>query len=325
MNDTIEKILEEKYPEYKLLPIVNDINADENPREDFWNNLSTIETYDINAQYLKVIGNAKYDYLMCWEPGRLDDENESIFDYPSLYEFDYKWWEFQKEAEYKNLEDLKDWMEKGSEYWTPERVAESINRVEERYADGYSIYCSGDWFRMIENDTFLYSQIISAKWFIYYELEQYIDNLQEKLLPYSLNEDDYDFETLLNEDDPTKRYKANGRELELESLKKLIGKYLNTSLLPLIEKFMKTKNFNGFGFRFDRGYDRSDPKNFDPFTDFIFWDEDSLKSVRLTNFLEDFSKIRQDDALLLEFIESIKKQVKKDFMDIYNDNASRFL
>ena len=325
MNDSIEKILEDNYPEYKLLPIIDDINAEENPREDFWDNLTSIETYDINAQYLKEIGNEKYDYIMCWEPGRLDDENESFFDYPTLYEFDYKWWEFQKEAEYEAVEDCKKWMEQGSEHWTPERVARSINRLEEKFADGYSMYCSGDWFRMIDNGVFLYAQIISAKWFIYYELENYVSELQDELLPYSLNQDDYDFQELLNEDDPTKKYKANGRELELEALQELIRDYESNGLINLIDKSMTEENFQGAGFRFDRNYDREDPKNFDPFTDFIFWDEDSLKAVRPTDFLEDFSKIRADGSMLIDFIDDIRKQVKIDFMEFYNANSSRFI
>jgi len=53
MREEIETILENKYPEYKLLPIVDDITAEENPREDFWDNLSSKEMYDVNAEVLK--------------------------------------------------------------------------------------------------------------------------------------------------------------------------------------------------------------------------------------------------------------------------------
>jgi len=326
MTDILEKILEEKYPEYAKLPIVDDIHADENPRDDFWSDLTEQDTYDVNAEFLKRTGNPKYDYLTCWEPGRLDDEKEALFDYPTLYEFDLEWWKFQKQAQYDSVEECRQWMEKGSEHWTPEKVANSINSLEEQYKDGYSIYCSGDWFRMIDNGVFLYAQIISAKWYIYYELERTISNLQDDMLPYSLNEEDMSFEELLNEDDPEKKYKADGREKELNTLQEAIRKYEGQPLIDLIDNEISNHSeLSGVTFRFDRGYVETETEKFDPFTDFIFWDEQSLKAVRTKHFLEDIKEVSEPNSIMTKIIETLKEAVKKDFMVFYDENKSRYL
>ena len=321
MNTIIETILEEKYPEYKQLPIVEDLDAD-NPREDFWDNLSEKEVYDINKEYLEKIANPEYDYLMCWEPGRLNDD-EKITDFSSLYEFDYDWWEYQKKARYDSLEEYKEWMEKGSEHWTPERVATIINELNAEYENGYSIYCTGDWIRLIEDGIFRYAQIISAKWFIYYRLESLISDLQDKYLPYSLNEDDMDFTQLLNETDPTKKYKANGRELELESLQEKIRDYERKQLETIIDNEMKKYNFSGKVFREDKGYDAG--KDFDPFTSYIFWDEQSLKNINPKSFVKDIKANLENIDKLESIIKDLGNIVEDDFMSFYNANRARYL
>lgn len=322
MNDIIEKILEDKYPAYKLLPIVDDINVDENPRDDFWSDLNEKESYDINAEFLRQTGDPKYNYLTCWEPGRIDDEKETLFDYPTFYEFDVSWWEFQKEAQYESVEDCKKWMETGSEHWTPERVAKSVNDLEEKYATGYEMYCSGDWFRLIENDTFIYGQVISAKWYLYFHLEMFISELQDSLIPYSLNEKDHDFQTLLNLDDPEKKYLAEGREKELDTLQDAVRKYEGEPLLEAISMVIDKYDYSGGTFRYDKGYGK---EKFDPFTDYIFWDEQSLKNVRTTHFVNDFKENLQDSAVLDKIIVEIEEIVKEDFMGIYNVNRARYI
>ena len=325
MNEKIEQILEDKYPEYKKLPIVTDINADENPREDFWDDLTEHETYDVNAEFLRQTGNSEYNYLTCWEPGRLDDEKESLFDYPTFYEFDVAWWQYQKDARYESVNDYKKWMEEGSDHWTPEKVAKIINDLEDEYSKGYSIYCSGDWFRLIEDGVFIYAQVISAKWYMFYELENYISDLQNALLPYNLN-DDLDFGVLLNEDDPEKKYKANGREKELDELQTLIHKYQATELITVIDtEIAKHSDLSGSTFRFDRGYEETETEKFDPFTDYIFWDEQSLKNVGTKTFVNDFKSHQKDNSNLNEIIVELKKKIESDFMEIYDANKSRYI
>lgn len=322
MTDILEKILEDKYPAYAKLPIVDDINADENPRDDFWSDLSEKESYDINAEFLRQTGDPKYDYLTCWEPGRIDDENETLFDFPTFYEFDLAWWKFQKEAQYESVEDCKKWMEQGSDHWTPERVAKAINDLEERYENGYEIYCSGDWFRLIENDIFIYGQVVSAKWYLYFHLEGFIGDLQDSLIPYSLNEKDHDFQTLLNLDDPEEKYCAEGREIELNTLQDAVRKYEGEPLLEAIGMVMGKYNHSGGTFRYDRKYTQDD---FDPFTDYIFWDEQSLKNVRTTHFVEDFKDNLKDASIIDKMIVEIEDIVREDFMEIYNANRSRYI
>lgn len=323
VSKIVEQILEEKYPEYKKLPIVADINAEENPRDDFFDDLSEKERYDINAEALKKIGKTEYNYLECWEPGRLDTD-ETIFDFETLYEFDYKWWEFQKNAEYGSIEELKQYMVKGSNTWTPEKIADSMNRFEEKYKNGYSIYMSGDWFRLFDdNDIFLYSQFISLEWYLYYELESFVDNLRESALPYELNDKEFDFQTLLNENDPEKKYKANGREQELDSLQDLIRDYEVNKLSKKIKQTIKNHpDIAGKAFRVDIGYDE---KKFDPFTHFIFVDESTLKAIRTKHFLDDFNKLKEDEKVLENILSELKESVKNDFEEFYETNRKRYI
>ncbi len=171
----------------------------------------------------------------------------------------------------------------------------------------------------------MYAQIISAQWYIYYELESVISDLQNEHLPYSLNEKDMEFIELLNESDPEKKYLAGGREKELDSLQDLIRKYEGQPLLDLISKYMKTVNYSGGTFRFDRGYKETPTEKFDPFTDYIFWDEQSLKNVRTTHFLEDFKKVQLTGPKLNDLICGMKVEVEKDFMEFYNENKSRYI
>ena len=315
MDVILEQILLDTYPEYANLK-----NEDE--RDEFWSDLSERESYNVNAKFLKQTGNPKHNYLTCWEPGRLDDENESLFDYPTFYEFDIAWWEFQKQAQYESVEDYKKWMEEGSDHWTPERVAKSVNDLEDYYADGYKIYCSGDWFRLFEGERFIYSQMISAKWYIYYELESFLSELQDALIPYTLNESKHDFITLLNLDDPEEKYLANGREIELESLQAEIRIYSNEPLIEVVKLVMGKCNHSGATFRYDKQYEYED---FNPFTDYIFWDERSLQNVRTTHFVEDFKDNLLDNNIIEKLISEAKEMVKEDFMGIYDANRSRYI
>ena len=76
MKPEIDTLLQEKYPEYK------DMLEDE--RDDFWDDLDDKEKYNINKEYLKLIANPNYDYLMCWEPGRFDTDEQAT-DYDNFY------------------------------------------------------------------------------------------------------------------------------------------------------------------------------------------------------------------------------------------------
>ena len=215
MKPEIDDILVKLYPVYKDLPEVDFINDQDDvyTKDDFWDDLSNKEKYNVNSLYLKMIGDPKHDYIMCWEPGRFD-ENEAVTDYTNFYDVDYKWWEFQKNANWSNIEDQKKMMMSGSKTYTPEKVAESINSFNDEYSE-YKISMTGDWYRLIERDTFIYAEMISLKWYLFYKAEFFLDSLQDEHIPYELK--DADFETLLNTRDPEEKYNAAGREKELES------------------------------------------------------------------------------------------------------------
>ena len=210
MKPEIDDILVKLYPVYKDLPEADFINDQDDvyTKDDFWDDLSNQEKYNVNSLYLKMIGDPKHDYIMCWEPGRFD-ENEAVTDYTDFYDVDYKWWEFQKNANWSNIEDQKKMMLSGSKTYTPEKVAESINSFNDEYSE-YKISMTGDWYRLIERDTFIYAEMISLKWYLFYKAEFFLDSLQDEHIPYELK--DADFETLLNTRDPEEKYNAAGRE-----------------------------------------------------------------------------------------------------------------
>lgn len=314
MKKEIDNILAEMFPEY-------DIEASDDAKDEFWENLTEKQTYDVNHQHLLATHDPQYDYLVCWEPGRFGDD-EQVTDYNNFYEIDKDWWEFQKQAQWDSIEDMKKWMENDPKRWSPETVANSINRYNKEYENGYSMYMSGDWYRLIDNGVFLYSQFISAKWYLYYLAEYYLDDLQEEHIPYTFRDDD--FLNTLNENDPTKRYKANGRELELDSYKTKIREYQSNGLIDyldfLVVKYKRV--FSGKTFRFDKGYEEGE--DFDPFTDFIFYDEESLLNVSPKDFLKTFNSVQVSFDDFNVMIEEMKIKVKENFDLIYNENKSKF-
>ena len=92
-----------------------------------------------------------------------------------------------------------------------------------------------------------------------------------------------------------------------------------------IDKYISQYNFSGKTFRFDRGYEETPEEKFDPFTDYVFWDEQSLKNVRTTHFIDDFNKIQLDSQQLMDLIDDMKTEATNDFMKFYNANKSRYL
>ena len=312
MSEAIEEILETHYPEYKKLPIPKSDDFDYSARDEFWDDLTEKEKYNINAEVLKTTGPKDNDYLVCFEIGRLEDA-QTIQDFDTLYDFDKSWWEYQHSfltEEYEKIEE-----------------GERKDRLKKRIDDDsdYKIYCSGDWIRLFENDTFIYGQLISVKWFIFYELESYLSKLQEDFLPYSFKDDLKNIETIektMNEKDPIKRYDAQGREQELESLLTLIREFENNEMILMIdEELSNNPSYSGKVFREHRGYTDT---NFDPFTSYIFWDEESLQTVRTTNFVEDFSSIEEPYEIIKNIIDNLMGEVEKYFKSFSLKNMKEF-
>lgn len=325
MKPEIDDILVKLYPVYKDLPEADFINDQDDiyTKDDFWDDLSNKEKYNVNSLYLKMIGDPKHDYIMCWEPGRFD-ENEAVTDYTNFYDVDYKWWEFQKNANWSNIEDQKKMMMSGSKTYTPEKVAESINYFNDEYSE-YKISMTGDWYRLIERDIFIYAEMISLKWYLFYKAECFLDSLQEEHIPYELK--DADFETLLNTRDPEEKYNAAGREKELESFYTKIRVYLNNDLLNQIDNIIRKykRVFSGKTFRIDKGYNDGSEETFDPFTNFIFFDELSLKRVNPQNFLQTFRENQIDNKELEHIVNEFLELVKINFDEIYHANRSRYI
>jgi len=312
MNKEIDTIINELFPEY-------DINADDEIKNDFWYDLSNKQKYEISAIHLKRIGNPDYDYLICWEPGRFDTDVK-VTDFDTMYKIDVDWWEFQKKSQFESIEDSKKRMEKNPEKYTPEQIKEYHMQYDDQYGE-YSIYLTGDWYRLIENNIFLYSQFISAKWFLMYEAEDVLDTLQEKNIPYDFSNNIFES---LKETDPKKIYNANGREHELVNYQTDIASYKSTKLQNRIKFIISkySKVFAGSVFRRDRGYNE---ESFDPFTDFIFFDENSLKKVSPKNFLKTFNACEIDFKEFQILIDDFNSMVESDFYEIYNENRSRYI
>ena len=312
MKPELEDIIGGMFSEFKLL-------KDEEAKEDFWSDLTESQSYAINKEYLLRTEKPEFDYLVCWEPGRLN-ENETIFDYPTFYEFDYKWWEFQKEASLESIEEMKKWMENGSKHYTPETISMAMDNHNKKFKN-YEMNCTGDWFRLMDGNTFIYAQMISAKWYIYDHLEKTIDELIEKNIPWKFKGDIENWLNAINSNIPEETYEANGRERELESLKTKLNEYNNNELLDIIQNELDNNNYSGKTFRFDRGYSVD---NFDPFTDFIFYDIESLKNIRTKSFLKDFKENQEDSVKLDKIIEKLKLKITDDFKKKYEENLGSY-
>jgi len=314
MKKSIEDIIAEKFSEF-------DINADEDTKDDFWYELSEKEKYDVNAEHLRRNGDPKFDHLLCWEPGRFDIGIE-VTDYNNMYEVDYEWWEFQKKSRFDSIEQYKKSIEKQPSHESSETLQKYIDEYNKEYDQGYKIYMGGDWYRLFDGDIFLYSQFISAKWFMFYEAENLLDSLQESSIPYNFKENDI-FKTF-NLKDPKKRYDADGREEELESLLTKIRNYQLDELIKKTDYFISkySVRFSGCTFRRDKGYEQGD--SFDPFTDFIFFDELSLKRVSPKNFLNTFNTFKIDYGEFQMMLDEFLFEVEGDFYFFYNKNRKKF-
>lgn len=314
MKKEIEQIINERYPEY-------DINADEETREDFWHELPDKEKYAINSIHLKTVGKPEHDYLICWEPGRFDTGVE-VTDYNTMYEVDYEWWKFQRDVRWESLQEYRESLGKSPGSEEVEKAERYEDQHNEEFADGYKIHLTGDWYRMFDGETFLYSQVISAKWFLFYQMEDFIDELQEKQLPFEFT--DNDFMSALDTKDPKQIYKANGREAEISDLLDNIRDYQTNALVEKLDFYIAkfSKRFRGHTFRRDDGYNEDD---FDPFTDFIFFDELSLRCVSPKNFLNTFRQNQIDFDEFKIMISELKSEVEEDFLKLYNENKSRHI
>lgn len=294
-------------------------------KDDFWSELPDIEKYELNQQYLLENENPEYDYLVCWEPGRFGDD-EVVTDFETMYEVDYQWWEFQKQARWESIEEMRNYMEHGNPLYDAQQIADSINSHNEEYDKGYSIYLTGDWYRLIENGRMLYSQFIAAEWYLYHELETLLDDLQEEHIPYTFVDDAINFMSSNRHNyQEGDQYNAGGREKELVGYNSKIRKYQSGVMVDKIKDALKkhADKFTGKTFRTDRNYDKG-LETFDPFTDFIFYDEQSLKNVKTKKFLKTFTEHQVDFSEFLNILNDLKKIVSEDFKEIYEANKLEY-
>ena len=314
MKKEICEIIAELYPEY-------DITASDEVKEDFWTELSEKQKYDVNCQYLIEIGTPEYDYIVCWEPGRLDTA-EVLTDYDNFYEFDLLWWEYQKKASYEALLESHEWAKETPEKYASDYIETSTANFDKNYNMGYTVSMAGDWFRLIDNGTFIYSSFISAKWHLFYLAEEHIDELQEKHIPYTFR--DTDIDTCFNTEDPKERYDAAGREVELESYQTVMRSYTYTQMADDIDTLLLQYHdeLTGTTFRYDVGY--TDDEDFDPFTNFVFFDVESLKRVKTKQFLKTFKDAAGDYTVFDRLIAELLKIVSARFDTIYTENKKLF-
>jgi len=154
-----------KYPEYVKKAFLEMLNED--------------ELYNFNYEKLLAFGNADFDYILCTEIGRVEDENE-IFCYKNIYEYDYAWWNYQRSFAFKDLEKISKY-EFGVDIDMIEKdVQKQLQFIKRDYFEEFDIYLTGDWFRLIKDKKLIYFNLLSLKWHIFYHLENYIDELYEE-------------------------------------------------------------------------------------------------------------------------------------------------
>jgi len=248
----------EKYPTYVV--------------KAFLEMLNTKELSEFNHKKLLLEGNPDKDYIQCTELGRLECDND-IFKYDSLYEFDYDWWNYQREYTFKDLLDKSKYTIGADIDNIEEETHKVIMHIERDFKNKYDIYLTGDWFRIIKDNKFYYANILSVKWFLFYQIEHYIEELYE-------NNNDI-------------KYYTDISNQALEIIETVISK--NYSLL------------DGTIFILD---EKAKHENDENNIDFIFFNSKSTKKVSFNSFLKDIDNNTTDYNVLENILDIVKNEIK---------------
>lgn len=250
-----------------------------------YSNEIELEPYDVfqynqGACYFNGIGE-NYFFL-----NESFGENENQLTFKTLYDYDYDDHHYQ------------------------ERAIMSHNPNKKEIAP-YSIRFFARWARVFfkENnrDVFYYLILNSAAYYICNKLEEHSINLINKLIP---NNTDWDFEDNLELSIYTN---ANGREDDLDELKRESHKIVNEAFTQVQERFNSEK-YNCVWLKYDNSISH------DPSIEIILSDQFVCQKINFDTFQKDIETHSTDDFSILDNIENeFKLIVEKQLMEVYNN------
>ena len=138
---TIIEVVGELNPKFK------DMNEAE--RLEFYNSLNDKQRYEINITTLERIGKGN-NKILCYEPDRMDS-NERLLEYKNILEFDQEGWQIHKDHQLKYIE----------QHSTSPEVAQEEKQILEENFSQYRLDLPGEWFRFIENEKLVGSDVTS--------------------------------------------------------------------------------------------------------------------------------------------------------------------
>jgi hypothetical protein len=275
--------------------------------DNIFNKLSEKEIYELNKYILKETEEKKYNYLFCNEVGRLDEKKETIFDYKNLYEWDKKWWEFQKASliDVKNETKYKKWYE--------------VN-----YKEYNTLYMQGEWFRWIEeeiccsetNETMYYGILEGLKSYIVTEITERIDKWINKKIPnqsYKPYQEDLFKETDDGMYEMAKmEIRAGGKEKQLELLKEIYRENFPEIEEEIIIKIKPYENYTFSIIKYDEFKKEETIENALKYI--IIGGLEAAKNISFKSLLKDTYKLEQPYGIVENLIERIWKEVKKKYL-----------
>ncbi|MCO4781003.1 MAG: hypothetical protein KC646_01665 [Candidatus Cloacimonetes bacterium] len=283
--NTITEIVGELNPDFKKM--------DEAERLEYYNSLTDKQRYEININTLNRIGKG-VNKILCYEPDRMD-ANEKLLDYANVLEFDREGRELHKEHQIKHID----------QHSTSDEIAAEEKQVLEKMFQLTQLDLPGEWFRFIEDDKLVYSEIQSLRAY----LRDTIDDTLEDLIAEYLS---IDLPSEMDDNDTISMSLPNvtGSKVH-DNVRAKVAEYEFNVLPGVLSKILDGKNLFNTGFRLD---DFEDPD--EPFSLFIFCEEASASSVGFQNFVGDFRKIQKDRAMLDEIAQNFQQVVEADLRAI---------
>ncbi|PCJ17333.1 MAG: hypothetical protein COB02_13995 [Candidatus Cloacimonadota bacterium] len=282
---TIVEIIEELNPSFKTL--------DEAERLEYYNSLTDKQRYKINITTLKRIGKGQ-NKILCYEPDRMDS-NQKLLEYKNILEFDQEGRELHKQHQLKYIKT----------HPISEEISNEERLVLEKSFKSVQLDLPGEWFRFIENDKLVYSEIQSLRAYLRDTIDDTLEDLIAEYLSIDLPENMDDNDTI-----SISLPNVSSSNIQ-ESVRAEVAQYELNELPTVVNQLLDGKCLFNKGFRLDDFEDLDEP-----FSLFIFCELNSAKSVTFENFVEDFKKIEQPREILDEISQKFQEKVEKDLRAI---------
>ena len=268
------------------------------------------DKYKANEYILLNTQLKKYDYLMCTEIGRIN-ENENIFNYKNILEWDNEWWNFQKShTDYKNMKT------KYQKKWWKHNFSEYKN-----------LYMNGDWFRWIEKKDWsskedkgymIYGVLEGLHSHISLKISDLIDKRIDKEYPnmFYSNFREPMFKKIKNSKYFTMKkssYRAGGFEKELKKLQTL-----KIENFYKIEEIIseKIKPYSSYTFTLWEYHDyKNSEKIWDGVKLMLVGGFEAAENISFKTFLDDFYEKEQPYGIVENLIEEIYSDIEKNIID----------